>query len=71
MHGSNSPAGLFHSETDCRDRGFARNALAGVSQRLCQGRSPCEAQSWSIACPGRRCQTRPPLLPAEVTHSLL
>lgn len=71
MHASNSPAGLLHSETDCRDRGFARNALAGVSRQLCQGRSPYAGQSWSIACPGRRYQTHPPLLPAKVTDSSL
>lgn len=67
MHVSNSPAGLRHSETNCRDRAFSHNAPAGVSRQLCLGRSPFAVQSWSIACPDRQCQIHPHLLPAETT----
>lgn len=63
----NSPAGLLHSERDCRDKGFSHNALAGVSRQLCQGRSPFVVQSWSISCPDRRSQIHRHLLPAETT----
>lgn len=69
MHASNSPAGLLHSETDCRDRGFSHNALAGVTRQLCQGQSPFVVRSWSIAYPDRRCQIHPHLPPAETTGS--
>lgn len=67
MHAFNSPAGLLHSETDCRDKGFSHNALAGVSRQLCQGRSPFVVQSWSISCLGRHSQIHRHLLPAETT----
>lgn len=65
----NSPAGLLHSERDCRDRGFSHNALAGVSRQLCQERSPSVGQSWSIVCPDRQCQIHLHLLPAEMIVS--
>ncbi len=69
MHVFNSPAGLRHSETNCRDRAFSHNVLAGVSRQLCQGQSPFAVQSWSIAGPDRQCQIRPRLLPAKTTAS--
>lgn len=71
MHVSYSPAGLLHSETDCRDRGFSHNALAGATRQLCQGQSPFVVQSWSIACPDRQCQIHLHLLPAEITVMLM
>lgn len=67
MQESSSPAGLLHSETDCTDRGFSHNALAGVTRQLSQGQNPCVVQSWSIAYPDRQCQIPPHRPPAETT----
>lgn len=40
-----------------------------MNRRLCRERSPFELQSWSTACPGRRCQIPPHLQRAEMAQS--
>lgn len=66
----NWPADLLHSGTDCRDRGFSHNALAGETQQLSQEQNPFVRQSWSISCPDRQCQTRPHQLPTGEKHDI-